>query len=174
VVIVEGRAATRVGWRPGRSSDSLIETAPHPDCPRKGAEEGAVKWYSPPDAGQLWGRHVSLRLWLLPPSSWQLRRRHVSRAERGGGGVVPTSRLRAAPGPPRVAWASAPVSRRRVAPGTSHIPAALAPTSQLMEAPGAPHVPVAPAPTSRLRAALEAPHVVGRKRGRRSNWAVEV
>jgi hypothetical protein len=33
-------AATRVGWRPSRGSDGLIGTAPRPDRPWKGAEEG--------------------------------------------------------------------------------------------------------------------------------------
>jgi hypothetical protein len=72
VEAVEGGGATRVGWRLGRSSSGLIEMAPHPDRPQKGAEEGVVEWYPPPDAGQLRGYHVSPWLQLPPPSSGQL------------------------------------------------------------------------------------------------------
>jgi hypothetical protein len=62
--------------------------------------------------------------------------------------LVPTSRLRAAPGP------------RRVAPGASYVTAASGPTSRLRTGPGkrgvasgAPRVTVALVPTSRFRAA---------------------
>jgi hypothetical protein len=74
-----------------------------------GPEEGAMEWYPPPGSGQLRGCHVS-------------------RAGRGGGGVVPASRLRTAPGPPCVTWAATPVSRRRAASGAPHVPVAPAPT----------------------------------------------
>jgi hypothetical protein len=68
-------------------------------------------------AGQLQGRHVSPRLRRPPPDSGQLRGCHVSPWLRlpaqgsSGGATCPRgsgSRLRAALGPPRVAWAPAP------------------------------------------------------------------
>jgi hypothetical protein len=60
---------------------------------------------------------------------------------------VPTSRLRAAPGP------------RRAAPGVSRATAAPVPISRLRAAPGPACVPWAPAPASRRRAAPGAPRV---------------
>jgi hypothetical protein len=100
----------------------------------------------------------------------RLRRNHQKQTTidrlRAAPGAAPTSQLKAALGAPRVTAALVPTSRLRAAPGlrrtalgAPRVSAALVSTSQLRAAPGQARVPWAPAPASRRRAAPRAPCV---------------